>query len=126
MSTLLNSSHDKNLLKILNDSPSRDITDDESFDICNELEHQKIDSKYVPLEDLSKYIKTAANISNEFITLHINIRSIPKNYDNLKLLLAKLSDMQIRPDAILLCETFLTDISNKLFPLPHYTFIGKN
>ena len=58
--------------------------------------------------------------------MHINIRSLPDKFDRLKKILTNLDNEKIQFDAILLCETFLTDTNHDLFNIPGYTFISRH
>ena len=58
--------------------------------------------------------------------MHINIRSLPDKFDRFKLFLTNLDNEKIQFDAILLCETFLTDTNHDLFNIPGYTFISRH
>ena len=62
----------------------------------------------------------------QVIAIHINIRSLPKNFDKLNILLGQLLEIQIIPDAILLCETFLTETNKNLYNIENYSFVGIN
>ena len=63
---------------------------------------------------------------NKFHVLHLNIRSALKNCDKLLLLLDELLVHDISIDVIVLCETFLTDVSQCMFTVPGYRCFFKN
>jgi hypothetical protein len=54
------------------------------------------------------------------------VRSLPGKYDQIRSMVAKLKDIGISINFILLCETFLTDINCNLYQLPGYQFICNN
>ena len=60
-----------------------------------------------------------------FQVLHLNIRSLPKKSDYLKMLLEDLCQNHVVFDAILLCETYLTSNSAQLVNLPGYQLFYK-
>ena len=66
------------------------------------------------------------NVNKEFTFLHINIQSLPSKLDKFKLFLYKLNQKCGRPDFILLCETFLTDINSKTFNIDGYKMVTNN
>ena len=84
----------------------------------NSLNHD-IDS--VGLQHLKDYRQ-----NSKFSCMHINIRSLPDKFDRLKKFLTNLDNEKIQFDAILLCETFLTDTNHDLFNIPGYTFISRH
>ena len=84
----------------------------------NSLYHD-IDS--VGLQHLKDYRQ-----NSKFSCMHINIRSLPDKFDSLKKILTHLDNEKIQFDAILLCETFLTDTNHDLFNIPGYTFISRH
>ncbi len=95
----------------------------EYSDIFDTLESETRQSKYVEVSELSKFIDPSEQTTK---TLHLNVRSIPDKFDNLKLLLSSLTEQNIHLDFILLCETFLTEINVNMYQLPGYTFVYKN
>ena len=84
----------------------------------NSLYH---DIDNVGLQNLKDYQK-----STKFSCMHINIRSLPDKFDKLKNILANLHNEKIQFDAILLCETFLSDNNHDLFNIPGYTFVSRH
>ena len=58
--------------------------------------------------------------------LHLNIQSLSAKFDQLKLLLSEMVNQCIKPDFILICESFLHSANSHLFGLPGYNFIYKN
>ena len=64
--------------------------------------------------------------NSKFSCMHLNIRSLPDKFDKLKHFLTNLDNEKIQFDAILLCETFLTDTYHDLFNIPGYTFISRH
>jgi hypothetical protein len=55
---------------------------------------------------------------SSFFILHLNARSLPKNFNKLKLLLIEL---QINPSVICITETWFTNFNYKSYYLPGYT-----
>ncbi len=95
----------------------------EYSDIFDTLESETRQSKYVEVSELSKFIDPSEQTTK---TLHLNVRSIPDKFDNLKLLLSSLTEQNIHLDFILLCETFLTEININMYKLTGYTFEYNN
>ena len=58
--------------------------------------------------------------------MHINVRSLPDKFDKFKKFLTNLENEKIQFDAILLCETFLSDKNHYLYNIPGYTFISRH
>ena len=58
--------------------------------------------------------------------MHLNIQILPSKFDHLKLLLHRLDNCGLYFDFILLCETFLNNITYNQFKIPGYTFVQKN
>ena len=58
--------------------------------------------------------------------MHKNVRSLPDKFDKFKNFLTNLENEKIQFDAILLCETFLSDKNHDLFNIPGYTFISRH
>ena len=84
----------------------------------------EFDSKYYDMDR----IRESPLTSNSFPykALHLNIQSLPKKIEELKILINNLGKAEIRLDFILLCETFLADSSAKLYNLPGYSLIYSN
>ena len=58
--------------------------------------------------------------------MHLNIRSLPDKFDKLKKFLTNLTNEKIQFDAIILCETVLTDTNHDLLNIRGYTFISRH
>lgn len=56
------------------------------------------------------------------LVIHLNIRSLPKNFDRLQLMLSNFEESGVKIGAILLCETFLNDLNANLFGLRNFKF----
>ncbi len=80
-------------------------------------------SEYVELSDLKQYV--SGNLQSTK-ALHLNIRSLPDNFDKLNIFLQKLNDDGITLDFILLCESYLTNMNSNLYNIPGYKFVCKN
>ena len=102
----------KDLNDILN------VWSDNEFEFAN-----YICSNYVDIDN----IKMSINQNNKQLRiLHLNIRSLPKNYEELKILLYKLSEQGYDIDILLLCETFLNPHNYNLYPIEGYNFVHKS
>jgi len=80
------------------------------------------DSLYLSTKELSSTIGSIAN-SNTVSLLHVNCRSLSKNYTNLTILLKQL---QCPIPFIALSETWTTLLSENDFHLPVYNFVAKS
>ena len=101
-----------NLTNNSNDDP-KDI----AMEIINQLHgHSDLDciSDYYDINDYNKLLNQ--NINNLNI-LHINSRSLPKNFDNIT---AFLNTLITPPDILAVTETWLTDINKEYFQLTGY------
>ena len=58
--------------------------------------------------------------------MHLNIEGLNAKFDELKFLLAQLSEKNIKLDCILVCETVINCHNEQLFNLPGYKFICRN
>lgn len=58
--------------------------------------------------------------------LHLNIRSLHKNLDNLRELLSTLNKKNVSVDVVLLCETWLNSCNMSMLELDGYKFFAKN
>lgn len=81
-------------------------------------EGKRVSSPYV-----STFADTEFQTAHSGLTIiHLNIRGLDSNFENLKLLLNNLNESNVRVDVILLCETFLNELNCKLFQLKGYKF----
>jgi len=80
-------------------------------------------SEYYEIEEL---IKKHNFEKSEYFCLHINIHSVADKFDNLKNLLSRFNDINIKISFILLCETFLNDNNALNYEIPGYSFIYRN
>lgn len=101
---------------IVNDNP-RDTNDIGTEIIRTVNGHNDLTSlsKYYSIEKYNKYIKTTSQ--SYFNILHLNIRSLQKNFDNLTSLLECLATP---PHIIALSETWLKDSTQHLYNLKGY------
>ncbi len=60
----------------------------------------------------------------QLLYMQLNIRSLPKHFDEFKTMLASHESQNYKPDIILLCETWLNDMNAQLFP--GYEFIEQH
>ncbi len=51
---------------------------------------------------------------------------LPKHFDEFKTMLASPESQNYKPDIILLCDTWLSDMNAQLFELPGYEFIEQH
>ena len=82
-------------------------------------ENQNMDTPYLDINEAKNKLGSF-NDSNSFHILHLNIRSLNKNFEKLKLLLAQLSH---NFSIICLTETWCTNdsfINSSNFQLPNY------
>lgn len=76
-------------------------------------------SHYTTIDEIA----SAINLSNTFMILHINCRSLNKNFDKIKHLLQQFPAL---PAAITLSETWINnEETNNFYSLKNYTFISK-
>ena len=92
---------------------------DENYDLRSKLNGD--DS--VNLDDYCKYIENTGQVrkNSEFIVMHLNVRSLVRNYQELIDLINN-----NKPDVLLLCETFLHLNNVNLCHIPGYNFTYKN
>ncbi len=58
--------------------------------------------------------------------MHFNFRSLASKFDEFKLFLAQLKEKNLKPDIIMLYETWLNDVNKDLFSLDGYSFVEKH
>lgn len=79
----------------------------------------KIDSPYVFLDEIEKIVNKQQDMA-DFTVIHINIQSLPSKFENLKILLTTYKNANQEVDAILICETHLTDVNFGFYALEGY------
>ena len=79
---------------------------------------------YHDIENLKTFIKPDQNYL--FTSIHLNIRSLPAKYDQLRTMISDLSVMGLTIDFIMICETFLNDTNMSMFQIPGYNFLCNN
>ena len=85
---------------------------------------QNLDTPYYSVEEASEHFRHKE--TNSFSVLHLNIRSLNKNFENFKLFLAEIN---FNFKLICLSETWCQDKNpneNSLFQLPNYNVIHQN
>ena len=87
-------------------------------DIFND-KFQDISSPYVTVNQLK-----SKDVSEKFSLMHMNIRSLNKNFENLRIFLDNFTDSFF--SVIGLTETWLTDNTASLFNLPGYHLINND
>ena len=92
----------------------------------NPLTSGNINSLYHDIDTVGLQHLKDYKQNSKFSCMHLNIRSLPDKFDKFKLFLTNLDNEKIQFDAILLCETFLTDTNRDLFNIPGYTFISRH
>lgn len=88
------------------------------FDIMN------INSEYYNVNDM--FPENLHNMSFQYKVMHLNIQGLNSKFEEFKILLAQMDEIQVKMDVILLCETFINDYNAALFNLPGYNLIYKN
>ena len=78
--------------------------DEADFDILSE---SNIDSLYYGIDDLHKCDVVKRN--HNICSMHLNILSLPRKFDKLKLLLSQLDNVNVNIDFVLICETYLIE-----------------
>ncbi len=92
--------------KISND-PLKDL-----FDLIDLQQNPTVNNcTYIEPDNIN--LQNYGTGKDQLSILHLNIHSIPSKLDQLKDLLRKLKEKNISIDVILLCETFLTDVSKE-------------
>ena len=79
------------------------------------LKTQNLDTPYILPEEFQKFVGSSSHDS--FSILHLNIRSIKKNFDDFKLFF---SNLAISFSVICFSETWLDEVGNSLYELPQY------
>ena len=79
------------------------------------LKTQNLDTPYILPEEFQKFVGSSSHDS--FSILHLNIRSIKKNFDNFKLFFSTLA---FSISVICFSETWLDEVGNFLNELPDY------
>ena len=79
------------------------------------LKTQNLDTPYILPEEFQKFVGSSSHDS--FSILHLNIRSIKKNFDNFKLFF---SSLVFSFSVICFSETWLDEVGNSLYELPNY------
>ena len=79
------------------------------------LKTQNLDSPYILSEEFQKFIDSSSHDS--FSILHLNIRSIKKNFENFKLFFSFLG---FSFSVICFSETWLVEVGKSLYELPNY------
>lgn len=84
----------------------------------------KNDCKYYSMEEVRHFFSRKDN--QGLSVLHLNIRSLSKNLDELKALILHIKQSGQEIQFILLCETFLNDKSVSLCEIPGYSLVACN
>ena len=99
----------------------KDDDDDNYNDYFMKL-HQNCE--YYDIDDMAKFV--ASRRGYQYIAIHVNIRSLPSKFDQLRSLVANMRDIGMPIHFIMLCETFLTELNCHMYQLPGYQFICNN
>ena len=121
MDSPFDSAGESNLIELLNKNNINDNFTDNS-NVINPLQLMKISNKYYDTDKISGELHKP-NMNYKLKVIHYNIHSLPDKFDQLKLFL---TNSQIDPDIILLCETFLNERNQLLYELEDYQFISTN
>ena len=73
-----------------------------------------VDCMYHEMENLKAFITTDQKYL--YTSIHLNIRSLPAKYDQLRTMISELNVMGLAIDFIMICETFLNDDNMNMFP----------
>ena len=84
---------------------------------------QSSECRYYDIDEIKDHF---GNNAFQYKALHLNIRSLPKHIDDLKLLVRHFDDSGCSLDFILLSETFLTEKNCQLFDIPGYSKVEKH
>ena len=89
-----------------------------------DISDQKVDDDNISHINCNYYqvdeISDSCPSNFKYKAMHLNIRSLNENSDRLKILIADLESNQTEIDFLLLCETFLTDISAPIHNINGY------
>ena len=100
------------------DEDDHDNSNDISMEIINQL-HGHMDfqlvSKYYDLLTYNRLFYTAQ--SQNINIIHLNSRSLPKNFDNIQ---SFIKSLHTQPDISTITETWLTDNDKHLYQLTGY------
>ena len=92
-------------------------------DIFEDTPIGNCDSKYFEIDEIF------SNLSHQdfkYKAVHLNIRSLPSNFDKLNLLVNNFSENKCELDFIFICETFLSDLNSSLFNINGYKKVEKH
>ena len=78
------------------------------------------DCCYLDLSDLTQFSRF-----NDFVVAHLNIHSLPNKYDDFVEMLNILSDKNLLPDIIGLCETFLSEKNYSKYSFDGFDIISQ-
>ena len=78
------------------------------------------DCSYLDLSDLTQISRF-----NDFVVAHLNIHSLPNKYDDFVEMLNILSDKNLLPDIIGLCETFLSEKNYSKYSFDGFDIISQ-
>ena len=84
------------------------------------------DCTYIDPDSLTSNIKSNILHSRHLCVIHFNIRGLLSKLSQLKELISTLSNSNNKPDAILLCETLLSDAKQNYCHVDGYTLITNN
>jgi len=84
----------------------------------------KVDCLYYDIDDMKQLLINNQNFV--YSQVHINIRSLPAKYDQLKTMISELDNLGINMDFIMLCETFLNETNMNIYQIAGYQFVCNN
>ena len=103
----------------LNIEPPELESDSDDDNIINPF--QDINSKYITEKELGQFFNF--DDKNSINMLHINARSLKKNFCNIESLLANIPGLI---SAIAITETWLSESIKEVFFIPNYTFVSNS
>ena len=81
------------------------------------------DCSYYNIDELEQSLN---DTNFKYKALHLNMRSLNKNFDKLKLLLIELQEIKCSPDFIMICESFLNQDNCGFYHITGYSLIEKH
>ena len=106
-----------NLYDTLFNNNEQEPINDIALEIINQL-HGHVDFNCISeYHDITSYNKLFSEEQRNLSVMHMNARSLPKNFDKITVFL---NSLVMSPDIIAITETWLNDTNKYLFQLPGY------
>jgi uncharacterized protein (UPF0128 family) len=101
-------------------------SDDKHGDNDNELFNEPLTKLmehggYYDMDNLP--LAVTQNKSVCYRTIHLNVHSLPRKYDQLVNLLSHVEELDMKLDFTMLCEIFLNPVNYNNYDIPGYQFI---